>query len=354
MLSDKEYNIAYIKKYFENNNDSQESKDGNKKSPNNSINFTPILSCFFIFSIPIFFMLALNVFIKIYDFKNKAIEEEENIVLFYQQNEGNNLDNLISNISFNYSDNFLKEIESKYINKNNKQKTRKLDNSLVNNSIIYENINIGKKKKEFIDIVLPLIINKNKKTLAQRNILEDLKKYLIANKTLEKKDQKFLENLALAYSIKTKNRHKIDIIDDLLLCVDIIPNSIVLAQAANESGWGSSRFAKEYNALFGEYTYDSDKGIVPLERNPDKKHLVKFFSSLDKSVDSYFKNINTHYAYSNFREVRNSLRKKDNFFDVYKLVEKLDVYAEDINYVNTISSIIRINQLQNYDNIPSI
>ena len=106
------------------------------------------------------------------------------------------------------------------------------------------------------------------------------------------------------YVIAIENKHKVDLIDELLRQVNTIPNSIVLAQAVNESGWGSSRFATESNALFGEYTYDTKNGIIPERRDKGKKHLIKNFSSIDKSVESYFKNINTHNAYKNFRLIR--------------------------------------------------
>ena len=139
----------------------------------------------------------------------------------------------------------------------------------------------------------------------------------------------------------------------MLIRVDVIPNSIVLSQAANESGWGSSRFTKEYNALFGQYTYDNNAGIVPLRRNKGEKHLIKFFSSKNKSVESYFTNINTHYAYSEFRELRKLLREKDHLYNpphTSLLVNKLNVYADDSNYINTINSIITVNKLTQYDN----
>ena len=149
-------------------------------------------------------------------------------------------------------------------------------------------------------------------------------------------------------------KHKVDIIDELLLSVDVIPNSIVLAQAANESGWGSSRFAKEYNALFGEYTYNHEKGVVPYDREEGKKHLVKYFSSIDQSVISYFNNINSHYAYDQFRQLRKAQRNNNNSFDAFSLVGKLGFYAEDVDYIKTINSIIKTNNLLQFDNIKSI
>ena len=214
--------------------------------------------------------------------------------------------------------------------------------------------NISKRKKEFINTVLPLIVDQNRKIIALRQRLIDSRNYLNQNKTLIKIDQIFINNLATRYSVTTKNRHKIDIINDLLISIDIIPNSIVLAQAANESGWGSSRFATEYNALFGESTFDSKAGIVPFEREEGKKHLVKYFQTLDKSVESYFININSHFAYDKFRKFRKILRNNNNSLNVNLLVDKLDAYAEDDKYVDIIISIIYDNKLTQYDNILSL
>ena len=221
--------------------------------------------------------------------------------------------------------------------------------SISNNKIKLPQ-DLSTKKEKFINLVLPIAIYENQKIIAQRQRLNEIKNFLNSNKTLDKSSQKFVLDLAKKYLIQTKNKHKVDVINELLISVDIIPNSIVIAQAANESGWGSSRFATEYNALFGEYTFDKNIGIIPSEREKGKKHLIKFFSSIDKSVESYFKNINTHRAYKKFREVRNNLREKQNFLDVTLLINELQVYAEDAKYVETIRLIIEKNKLQNYDN----
>ena len=122
-----------------------------------------------------------------------------------------------------------------------------------------------------------------------------------------------------------------------------------MAQAANESGWGTSRFAKEYNAIFGEYTYNFSEGVIPLKREEGKTHLVKSFTSFDKSVESYFKNINTHYAYEEFRLMREIMRDKNNFTNINLLVGTLDNYAEDNKYVDTINAIIKSNNLTQFD-----
>jgi len=207
----------------------------------------------------------------------------------------------------------------------------------------------SKRKEEFIKTVLPLILYENQKILLERKKLQELKNLLITKNTLDNVDLKYLAKIAKNYKIKSKNKHKLDLVNELLISVDIIPNSIVLSQAANESGWGTSRFAKEYNALFGEYTYNFSEGVIPLKRDKDAKHLVKSFSSIDKSIQSYFNNINTHHAYQDFREVRQIMRNKNNFSKIDILVSRLDTYAADEKYIDTIKSIIKSNNLKKFD-----
>jgi len=158
-----------------------------------------------------------------------------------------------------------------------------------------------------------------------------------------------LRKLSKNYKIGFDNEHKMEIIDKLLLRVEMIPNSIVLAQAAIESWWGSSRFAQEYNALFGEYTYDNTKGVIPLERENGDTHLIKAFNSYNNSVTSYFNNINSHYAYEDFREIRNIMRERNNFSNVNLLIERLSTYAEDENYIKTIKQVIKTNNFSIFD-----
>ena len=204
-------------------------------------------------------------------------------------------------------------------------------------------------KKKFVRTVLPLIINENQKILSVRNNLLLLKNKLSNNYSLNKSELQILKKLSKNHKIKYNNSHKLDVINNLLKKVDIIPNSIVLAQAAIESGWGSSRFAQDFNALFGEYTYDNDKGVIPLERENGENHLIKAFNSYNSSVESYFNNINSHYAYEHFRELRKVMRERNNFSNVTLLVDKLDTYAEDENYIQTIRSVIKNNNFEIFD-----
>jgi len=264
-----------------------------------------------------------------------------------------------------------KKIELNYLDNIVKKKTRvivNIKNKPINTLIIeqvYETTktssfnlvfidtfnfeNFSNSKQDFIKTLLPLISYENQKILIERKNLFNIKEALVNEKTLNNQDLVYLRKIAKKYKIKTNNKHKIDLINQLLISIDIIPNSIVLAQAANESGWGTSRFAKEYNALFGEYTYDFSKGVIPLKREEGKKHLVKAFSSYNNSIKSYFRNINTHYAYEKFRLIRKQMRDKNNFSNINLLVDGLSTYAEDNNYVKTINSIIESNKLSQFD-----
>ena len=228
---------------------------------------------------------------------------------------------------------------------------KKLDKGLLNQNINEIDLSyLSKSKKDFVKTLLPLISYQNQNILLDRSKLVTIKISLDNNNTLPKPDLIFLEKISKKYRLKTSNKLKYQIVNELLKLVDIIPSSIVLAQAANESGWGTSRFAREFNALFGEYTYDYSKGVIPLLRDEGEKYLVKSFDSIDKSVQSYFNNLNSHYAYVDFREVRKVMREQNNFSNIKLLVNELDSYAADKNYIKTINSIININKLSQFDN----
>ena len=284
----------------------------------------------FILIIPLFFTFTLDQLVKF----SKSTKEE-----------------YLTSIKVNskYSEKIIQDQEFKNI---------KFDKNIINFDITNKKLdtnqsnwkkNFSEKKIVFLETLLPLVAFENKKILLERNRLLNIKNFLNSNKTLYDHDIKHLYKVSKKYKINIKDRHKIDIVDKLLLRVNIIPNSIVLAQAINESGWGNSRFAKEHNALFGQYTYDENDGVKPYNRMPGKKHLIKNFSSIDKSVESYFININTHNAYEDFRLVRNLLSPTDLHKDIKLLTQNLNSYAEDKTYVQTINSIIDTNNLQQFD-----
>jgi len=243
---------------------------------------------------------------------------------------------------------FKKEKKMKIIESKFKEDSFLSELSLVSLSPDWQN-QFSDKKAKFIKMLLPLVAYENQKIISEREKLTGIKKYLEFKKTLLDNDVLYLKNMSQKYKINLKNKHKIDVVDELLIKVDIIPNSIVLAQAINESAWGTSRFAREYNALFGQYTYDTDNGVVPNKRDEGKKHLIKNFSSVNKSIESYFVNINSHYAYEEFRIKRNKIKKKDIKYDFKELTSTLTMYAEDKDYVKTLNSIIDTNDLSQFD-----
>jgi len=199
--------------------------------------------------------------------------------------------------------------------------------------------NTQQKRELFIKIILPLILDENNK------IIEDRKKLF---KILGKNFNTVGERVWLKRRFK---QYKIDDQDlsKLKMRMDIIPVSIALAQAANESGWGTSRFALEGNALFGQWTW-SNKGILPANKDPDKSHKVMQFQILKASVRAYKNNLNTHNAYKEFREARAKLREEGETIIGLKLTKYLKNYASiGEKYVIILDDIIERNVLTDFD-----
>ena len=195
------------------------------------------------------------------------------------------------------------------------------------------------KRELFIKIILPLILDENQK------IMDDRKKlFKILAKNFNTVGEKvWLKRRFREYKIEDQDLSK------LKIRMDIIPVSIALAQAANESGWGTSRFALEGNALFGQWTW-SKKGISPANKDPDKTHKILQFQILKASVRAYKNNINTHSAYKEFREVRAQLRQDDKQIVGLDLTKYLKNYAAiGEKYVSILENIIERNSLTDFD-----
>ena len=197
-----------------------------------------------------------------------------------------------------------------------------------------------KRKKLFIKIVLPLIIEENLKIRFDRKKLFEI---LNKNNT-SSRDKAWVELKFKQYGIKNNDLAK------LKIRMDEIPVSLAIAQAAKETGWGSSRFAQEGNALFGQWTW-SGEGIKPLEVEKDKKHKVAKFKILKASVRAYQRNLNTHKTYKEFRLARAVLRDSGELLDSIILSQYLDEYAETgKKYVKILQKIIVQNNLKDFDN----
>ena len=131
--------------------------------------------------------------------------------------------------------------------------------------------------------------------------------------------------------------------------MDEVPVSMTIAQAAKETGWGTSRFALEGNALFGQWTW-SGNGIKPLGADTNSTHKVMKFKILQASVRAYQRNLNTHSSYKDFRSARSELRDKGKKLDSQILTKYLDKYAETgKEYVKVLKQIIKQNNLEDFD-----
>jgi Bax protein len=195
------------------------------------------------------------------------------------------------------------------------------------------------KKETFIKIVLPLIVAENEKILADREKFK-----VVSNKKFTTDQEKqWLRQKLLEYKVKKGNMKELEI------RMDIIPTSIALAQAAKESGWGTSRFALEGNAIFGQWTW-SGQGIAPLNRESNKNHKILKFPILRASVKAYQNNLNTHKGYSKFRLKRVELRKKNNNISGLELTETLKNYAQTgSEYIRILNQIIKQNRLTDFE-----
>lgn len=204
----------------------------------------------------------------------------------------------------------------------------------------------SKRKVIFIKTTLPLILHVNELIQQDRAEIKALR--------AKKKSSARLtdwENLRLQAISRTYGLNNVDM-EELLRRVDVIPPSLALAQSAEESGWGTSRFAREGNALFGQRTFRGNKGIVPKERAKGAAYKVRAFDHLIDGVKSYARNLNTHAAYRKFRATRSVLRRGGKTLNGHGLAEALTAYSERGRaYVKTIQSIIRVNGLHQFDKV---
>tara|TARA_B110001452_G_scaffold265192_1_gene269468 strand:+ start:41 stop:1117 length:1077 start_codon:yes stop_codon:yes gene_type:complete len=199
--------------------------------------------------------------------------------------------------------------------------------------------NTKKRKEFFIQIILPLILKEN------NNIKLDRKRLFgIINKSNNTEiEKKWLRKKYKQYGIPSKD------LSILKIRMDEVPVSLAIAQAAKETGWGTSRFAQEGNALFGQWTW-SGKGLKPKDSDKDSGHKVMRFNVLQASVRAYQRNLNTHSSYKEFRKARAKLRDESKPLDSLILSQHLNFYAETGNeYVEVLKKIIKQNNLKDFD-----
>ena len=309
---------------------------------------------FFFYSLPIIINFADEKILNTQEFKNNS-----KVILAYTLDKTNNKDSneiyderdlLVDIYSLNEKETDTVRLDASTIKQLYEDTNYKLDdirkNKLVKPialTLLPKEIkmieNTKKRKELFIQIVLPLILQEN------NNIkLDRVRLFGIINKSNNTEvEKKWLDKKYKQYGIPSRD------LSILKIRMDEIPVSLALAQAAKETGWGTSRFAQEGNALFGQWTW-SGEGLKPKEAEKDEGHKVMKFNILQASVRAYQRNLNTHSSYRDFRLARAQLRDLDKSLDSIILSEHLDEYAETGNqYVDVLKKIIIQNNLKDFD-----
>ncbi len=211
----------------------------------------------------------------------------------------------------------------------------------------FEHTEVEVKKQTFFDYLGPVIELINEEIRAERAWLLALaQSEAIDNLALLQTEQ--LYTLATSYDLDPQelDSHQ-SLIKQLLLRIDVIPKSLALVQAAKESGWGSSRFARNGYNLFGQQCFDEGCGFTPAERKAGRSHEVAEFDSVESAVRAYMHNLNTHYRYQDFRALRAQLRQQEQALTGTKLAQGLSAYSERGEaYINEIIALIRHNGLE--------
>ena len=209
--------------------------------------------------------------------------------------------------------------------------------------------NVKEKKEQFFQFMLPKIRLANTKIRVERSSLQDVFDRNKDELILSDADKKFLGALKVKYKI-SEELEALDSINALLTKIDEVPASLVLAQSANESGWGTSRFAIEARNMFGIWCFREGCGIKPLQRAAGEKYEVAKYETIQASVEAYMLNINSHPAYRELRRIRSEARAENSYLSGMALAEGLETYsARGEDYVEEIKQLIRVNKLQRFN-----
>jgi len=269
--------------------------------------------------------------------EDTVVENNERDLLYDILEENNSEINLVR-YTTSEIDSLFKEVNYNLKDVRDTKLVKPVDIGLLPNEIKKIG-NTQKRKDMFIKIVLPLIVKENNKIRIDRKRL-----FSILNKNSNSDiEKKWLEKKYKQYGVKQND------LSTLKIRMDEIPVSLAIAQAAKETGWGTSRFALKGNALFGQWTW-SGEGLKPENAEEGKEHKVMKFHSLQLSVRAYLRNLNTHASYRNLRKARTDLRNKNKYLDSIILSVYLDKYAETGNqYVEVLQKIIEQNNLKDFD-----
>lgn len=186
----------------------------------------------------------------------------------------------------------------------------------------------NQRKAAFFGYLEPIVAARNRDILAQRKKLLAIAETYQRAKQLSFFDELSLKSLTKQYAVEWNPTERARVITTLKKRIDTVPVSLVLVQAAKESGWGTSRFAREGNNLFGQWCYRPGCGIIPANRAVDAKHEVRVFDSIEDAVDAYLHNINTGDAYRKLRDIRARLRGAGKTPDGKALADGLLYYSQ--------------------------
>ena len=219
--------------------------------------------------------------------------------------------------------------------------------------------NSNERKALFIRVMLPVILAEQYRIRSERQMLELLltkqngqltnlnDASIKNNKTIKDKLDKLFKEYKIKSTLTFSEKSR-----DLLNRFDELPLTLILAQAAIESGWGTSRFTRVGNSLFGEWTYQKGAGILPQNREAGKSHQIKAFSSLQGSIASYIKNINRNNAYKELRTLRTEMRLKQQTLDSRKLADGLHRYSQKgQDYVVSLKKILNSKEFRHLESL---
>ncbi|WP_417658340.1 glucosaminidase domain-containing protein [Pseudidiomarina sp.] len=204
---------------------------------------------------------------------------------------------------------------------------------------------VREKKQAFFGYLAPIVKAENEKIEAERNRALELKNIIKSATKLTKQQRQQLETIASRYNVEVDYDDLEATFGVLMRRVDVVPEALVLVQAANESGWGTSRFALDALNFFGQWCFSPGCGLVPDSRVDGMNHEVRKFDSVNASVRSYLRNINTHPAYFDLRRLRAERRSTGADVRALDLTPGLLSYSErGEDYIHELNSMIRVNR----------
>lgn len=210
---------------------------------------------------------------------------------------------------------------------------------------------VGERKRMFLDFIQDYVDEQNHLTTLDRLRLIAIDETLRNGGALTESSRDWLLDIAARYEVaEAEFGTRQAWLEELLFRVDIVPTSLALAQAANESAWGTSRFVREGNNVFGQWCFDPGCGIVPAQRRSGATHEVRSFATLHDAMEAYFLNINTNENYQFFRELRQTMKLQQRELDSLVLAFGLNRYSQrGRNYVDELQTIIVQNDLMARD-----